>query len=63
MKIKEIRELGIDELKQKNRELGEELFKLRIRHAAGQLEAPSTLSKVRKDIARVETLLRERENS
>ncbi|MBI4632877.1 MAG: 50S ribosomal protein L29 [Deltaproteobacteria bacterium] len=62
MKIKEIRELGTDELKQKNRELVEEMFKLRIRHAAGQLESPSTLGKVRKDIARVETLLREREN-
>ena len=62
MKIKDIRELGGDELKQKDRELAEELFKLRIRHASGQLESPSTLGKVRKDIARVKTLLREREN-
>jgi large subunit ribosomal protein L29 len=62
MKIKDIRELGSDELKQKDRELAEELFKLRIRHASGQLESPSTLGKVRKDIARVKTLLREREN-
>jgi large subunit ribosomal protein L29 len=62
MKIKEIRELGADELKQKNRELAEELFKLRIRHASGQLESPAMLGKVRKDIARVETLLREKEN-
>lgn len=62
MKTKDIRELATDELKQKNRELAEELFKLRIRHASGQLEAPSTLGKIRRDIARVETLLREREN-
>lgn len=62
MKTKDIKELATDELKQKNRELSEELFKLRIRHASGQLEAPSMLGKVRKDIARVETLLREREN-
>jgi large subunit ribosomal protein L29 len=62
MKIKDIRDLGSDELQQKDRELAEELFKLRIRHASGQLESPSTLGKVRKDIARVKTLLREREN-
>jgi large subunit ribosomal protein L29 len=62
MKIKDIRELGSDELKQKDRELAEELFKLRIRHASGQLESPAALGKVRRDIARVKTLLREREN-
>ena len=63
MKIKEMRDLATDELKQKSRELADELFKLRIRHASGQLESPSTLGNVRKDIARVATLLRERENS
>lgn len=62
MKIKEIRDLAIDELKQKGGELAEELFKLRIRHASGQLESPATLGKVRRDIARVKTLLKEKEN-
>lgn len=62
MKGNELRDLATDELKQKSRELADELFKLRIRHASGQLETPSMLGKVRKDIARVATLLREREN-
>ncbi len=43
MKIKEIRDLGINELKQKNSELVEELFRLRIRHASGQLESTAML--------------------
>jgi large subunit ribosomal protein L29 len=61
MKIKEIRDLGINELKQKNNELTEELFRLRIRHAAGQLESTATLGRVRKDIARINTVLKEKE--
>lgn len=61
MKIKEIRELSIDELKQKNRGLLEELFKLRIRHTSGQLDTPSVMGSIRKDIARIKTVLREKE--
>jgi large subunit ribosomal protein L29 len=61
MKIKEIRDLGIDELQQKGRELSEELFKLRLRHASGQLEAPTMLGQIRRDIARVKTVLVEKE--
>ena len=61
MKIKEIRDLGNDEVKRKNVDLDEELFRLRIRHASGQLESSSTLRRVRKDIARIKTVLRERE--
>jgi len=61
VKIKEIRDLGIDELVQKNKELVEELFKLRLRHTSGQLESPAIMSSVRKDIARIKTVLRERE--
>ncbi|MGV8057393.1 MAG: 50S ribosomal protein L29 [Smithellaceae bacterium] len=61
MKIKEIRDLGINELKQKNSELLEELFKLRIRHASGQLEPTAMLGRLRKDIARVNTVLKEKE--
>ncbi len=61
MKIKEIRDLGIDELVQKNKELVEELFKLRLRHTSGQLESPATMRSVRRNIARVKTVLRERE--
>ena len=61
MKIKEIKDLGNDELIQKNRELVEELFKLRLRHTSGQLESPALMRSVRKNIARIKTVLRERE--
>jgi large subunit ribosomal protein L29 len=61
VKIKEIRDLDTDELTQKNKELVEELFKLRLRHTTGQLESPAMMSSVRKSIARVRTVLRERE--
>jgi len=61
MKIKEIRDLGIDELHQKDRELVEELFKLRLRKASGQLDSPAMLGHVRRDIARIKTILSEKE--
>jgi large subunit ribosomal protein L29 len=61
MKIKEIRDLGISELNQKNTEILEELFRLKIRHASGQLESPATLGRLRKDIARINTVLKEKE--
>jgi len=61
MKIKEIRDLGINELKQKRIELAVELFKLRIRHASGQLEPTAKLGSLRRDIARVNTVLKEKE--
>ena len=61
MKIKEIRDLGPDELRQKNKELVEELFKLRLRHTSGQLESPAMMRSVRKNIARIVTVIKERE--
>lgn len=61
MKTKEIRDLSIGELQQKNRELVEEYFKLRLRHASGQLDSPATLGRVRRDIARIKTVLVEKE--
>ena len=61
MKIKEVRDLSVDELQQKNRELVEEFFKLRLRHASGQLESPAMLGRIRRDIARVKTVLAEKE--
>ena len=61
MKIKEIRDLSIDELQQKNREFVEEFFKLRLRQASGQLESPAMLGHIRKDIARIKTVLAEKE--
>ena len=61
MKIKQIKDMTTPELQQKNRELDEELFRLRIRRTSGQLDSPSVLKYVRKDIARIKTILRQRE--
>lgn len=61
MKIKDIRDLGVEELQQKNRELVDEFFKLRLRQASGQLDSPAMLGHIRKDIARVKTVLAEKE--
>jgi large subunit ribosomal protein L29 len=61
MKIREIRDLGLNELKQKNGELVEELFRLRIRNASGQLDSTAMLGRLRRDIARINTVLKEKE--
>ena len=61
MKTKELHELTVDELNTKIKELTEELFNLRFRHAIGQLENPASLKTVKKDIAKIKTILRERE--
>ena len=61
MKINEIRALDVNGLKQKIVELSEELFRLKIRHSSGQLESTVMLARFRKDIARVNTVLKEKE--
>ena len=61
MKTKELHELTVDELTTKLKELKEELFNLRFRHAIGQLENPAALNTCKKDIAKVKTILRQRE--
>ena len=61
MKISEVRGLGINELQNKSSELAEELFRLQIRNASGQLESTATLGGLRKDIARIATVLKEKE--
>jgi large subunit ribosomal protein L29 len=60
-KVTELRELNDEELVVKLREAKEELFRLRFQAATGQLENNSRLKAVRKDIARIYTLMRERE--
>ncbi|MEW5783710.1 MAG: 50S ribosomal protein L29 [Bacillota bacterium] len=60
MKVKEIRELSNDELKDRMKELKEELFNLRFQLATGQLENAMRIKEVRHGIARVKTVLRER---
>ncbi len=61
VKAKELRELNDTELANRLRELREELFNLRFQNATGQLDNTSRVPFVKKDIARCETLLRERE--
>ena len=60
MKVDEIRELGVDELRTREKELDDQLFRLRIQKSMGQLEAPAKVRGVRKDLARVKTILREK---
>ena len=61
MNAKEIRELNVAELNKKLEDLKDELFKLRFQLAINQLENPMRIVAVKKDIARVKTILRETE--
>jgi len=63
MKIKEIRELSDAELDSKGRDLAEELFKLKFQHSIRPLENTATLNGMRKDIAKVKTVMTERRNA
>ncbi len=59
MKAKELRDLSAEELKEKEREMGRELFNLRFQKATGQLGNTARLGKTKKDLARVKTVLNE----
>ncbi len=61
MKAEQIHNMTDEELTTKLAELKDELFNLRFRHATGQLENPNVITTVKKDIARVKTVIRERE--
>ena len=61
MKASELRELTVEELQAKLKDLKEELFQLRFQLAVNQLDNPMRLSAVKKDIARINTILRQRE--
>ena len=60
MKASQLRELSTEELEQKSKEQLDQLFSARVRHATGQLENTAQLKTLKRDIARVETLLREK---
>jgi large subunit ribosomal protein L29 len=57
MKIKELRELTVDELGARRNELKQELVNLRIQAQVGQLENPSRVKTIRREVARIETLI------
>lgn len=61
MKAKDLRELTDEELQQKRGDFREDLFRLKMRKAVAQLENPIRLRQLRRDIGRIETILRERE--
>ena len=63
MTNKEIRELSTEEILSKIQECKEELFNLRMQQATGSLEKPSRINELRKQIARMKTIIRERELS
>ncbi len=63
MKASELRNKSVDELKQENLDLLEKQFKLRMKKASGQLSRTHELGQVRRDIARVNTLLREKQGN
>ena len=63
MKVAEIRELSVDILRDREKELDDQLFRLRIQKSMGQLEAPAKVRELRRDLARVKTILREKEQA
>jgi large subunit ribosomal protein L29 len=63
MKLQEMKDLGLDELQAKEKEFREEEFQLRFKHATGQLDKTSRLKELRRNIARVKTLIRQKEAS
>ena len=63
MKVAEIRDLGVDELQQRVKDYDDQLFRLRIQKSMGQVEAAQKLRSLRRDLARVKTVLREKETA
>jgi large subunit ribosomal protein L29 len=61
MKVAEIRDLAVDELRQREKDMDDQLFRLRIQKSMGQLEAAQKLKTLRRDLAKIKTVLRERE--
>ena len=63
MKAKELKNLSVEELTRKLDELKKDLFMLRMQHATHQLDNPMRLNAVKKDIARIKTIIREKETN
>ena len=63
MKVTEFRDLSADELQQRATDMDDQLFRLRIQKSMGQLEAPLKVRELRRDRARIKTILREKANT
>lgn len=61
MKVSELKELAVEELQRKEQDLRRELFNLRFQQATGEIENPMRIRRIRKDIARVLTMITERD--
>jgi large subunit ribosomal protein L29 len=59
MKASEIKEMNLEEMQLKKGELEQELFNLRFQHEIGQLENPQRMKHIKKDVARLNTIIRE----
>jgi large subunit ribosomal protein L29 len=62
-KTEELRDLTVDELESRARDLDDQLFRLRLQKSMGQLESPAKLRTSRRDLARVKTIIREKERA
>jgi large subunit ribosomal protein L29 len=60
MKVAELRDMDTDSLEAKVKELDDQLFRMRIQKSMGQLEAPGRMRNLRRDLARVKTILKEK---
>ena len=63
MKVKELRAMSVADLNAKVTELKKDLFFLRMQHATNQLDNPIKIAAVKKDIARIKTIIREKETA
>jgi large subunit ribosomal protein L29 len=62
-KMNELRDLSVDDLRARERDLDDQLFRLRIQKSMGTLEAPLKVRLVRRDLARVKTLIRQKSSA
>ena len=63
MKVTEIRDLAVDDLRQREKDMDDQMFRLRIQKSMGQAEAALKLKQLRRDLARIKTVLREKETA
>ena len=61
--LKDVRGLSVEKLQEKLQELKKDLFMLRMQHATNQLDNPMKIAAVKKDIARIKTIIREKETN
>jgi large subunit ribosomal protein L29 len=62
MKAAELREMAVDDLGARERDLTDQLFRMRIQKSMGQLEAPDKVRMIRRDLARIKTVIRQKRN-